>query len=45
MGALNWLIQSYTIDHLGLVGTSLGGFTINYLMLTEPALIKKAKIK
>jgi len=45
IGAINWLTKAYTIDHIGLVGTSLGGFTLNYFMLTEPELAKKANIR
>jgi uncharacterized protein len=41
---IEWLIKAYKVSEIGLVGTSMGGFTINYLMLTEPGLIKKAKI-
>ncbi|MCL8211262.1 hypothetical protein LD125_00227 [Mesoplasma sp. JKS002658] len=44
IAAINWLKKSYKIDHIGLVGTSMGGFTLNYLMLTEPSLIKEANI-
>ncbi|EOA06977.1 Hypothetical protein, putative alpha/beta hydrolase [Mycoplasma yeatsii 13926] len=42
---INWLIQKYNVSTLGLVGTSMGAFTINYFLLTEPVLIKKANIK
>ncbi|ATG97483.1 alpha/beta hydrolase family protein [Mesoplasma lactucae] len=44
IAAIKWLMESYTIDHIGLVGTSMGGFTLNYFMLTEPELIKQANI-
>ncbi|AGJ90779.1 alpha/beta hydrolase [Mycoplasma putrefaciens] len=42
---INWLIEKYKVATLGLVGASMGAFTINYFLLTELELIKKANIK
>ncbi|WP_036268868.1 alpha/beta hydrolase [Mesoplasma seiffertii] len=45
MAVINWLISSYRVEEMGLVGTSMGAFTINHLVLTEPELIKQANIR
>ncbi|WP_411572013.1 alpha/beta hydrolase [Williamsoniiplasma somnilux] len=45
MAVINWLIKSYSVQEIGLVGTSMGAFTMNYFILSEPELIKKANIK
>lgn len=45
IAVLEWLIKAYRVDEVGLIGTSMGGFTLNYFLITEPELIKKANIK
>lgn len=45
ISVIEWLIKAYHVEQIGMVGTSMGGFTMNYFLLTEPELIKKAKIK
>ncbi|WP_031543116.1 alpha/beta hydrolase [Mesoplasma photuris] len=42
---VKWLTQNYKVDEIGLVGTSMGGFTINHFILTEIELIKKVNVK
>lgn len=44
MAVMEWLIKAYEVSEIGLIGTSMGGFTLNYFMLTEPGLAKKAKV-
>ncbi|PPE05454.1 alpha/beta hydrolase [Williamsoniiplasma lucivorax] len=45
IATIEWLISAYQVDEMGLIGTSMGGFTLNYFSLTEPELIKKANIR
>lgn len=41
---IEWLIKSYKVDEIGLVGTSMGAFTLNYFILTEQDLIKRSHV-
>ncbi|ATZ16509.1 alpha/beta hydrolase family protein [Entomoplasma freundtii] len=45
IAVIEWLIKAYKVEEMGLIGTSMGAFTLNYFMLTEPELIKKANIR
>ncbi|ATZ17159.1 hydrolase [Williamsoniiplasma luminosum] len=45
ISTIEWLLKAYKVDEMGIVGTSMGAFTMNYFNLTEPELIKKANIR
>ncbi|ASZ09162.1 alpha/beta hydrolase [Mesoplasma chauliocola] len=45
MTIISWVTQNYKPEEIGLVGTSMGGFTINYFALTEEKFIEENNIK
>ncbi|WP_164919812.1 alpha/beta fold hydrolase [Mesoplasma florum] len=45
MTIITWVTQNYKPEEIGLVGTSMGGFTVNYLALTEEKFVKENNIK
>ncbi|WP_026389539.1 alpha/beta hydrolase family protein [[Acholeplasma] multilocale] len=45
IATVEWLTKNYKVSEIGLIGTSMGGFTLNHFMLTETELIKKANIR